>query len=584
MILVFGGTTEGRLAAKELEEAGSPFWYSTRGGEQQIPLHHGKDVSGAMDITLMEKFCKEHQIKLIIDAAHPFASELHSNISQLGIPVIRFERIYPERDGRIIWCKGFPDAIQKMKGTNRLLSTAGVQSIPKLQDLEGTEIFHRILDRESSISLAEKYGIDQSHLCFYHQGEDEDIEIDKINPDAILLKESGLSGGYKEKADAALSKGIKVFAIMRPAIPDSFITVNGPYGMRRMVEKLLPEFYPLHSGLTTGSCAAAAALAAAQSLMEGNSQDTVNLLLPDGETIPVETTVIDKGRAYVIKDSGDDPDVTDKMEIHAQVEKLDSSDIVIDGGDGVGRITLPGFDFPPGEAAINKAPRQMIKDNLSKIYPGQGFRVVISVPGGEEIAHRTFNPRLGIEGGISIIGVSGIIKPFSEESFINSIRKCMEVAKASGENRVVINSGAKSENYLKDFYPALPAQCFVQYGNKIGDAISIAYDLGFRQITLGIMLGKAVKLAAGNLDTHSSNVTMDRDFIAEMLKSINSPKEISDLAYSITLARELWDIIPENLLQGFANEVKSRCKTVCGPLCPEANLTVLLIDDNGNIK
>ena len=584
MILVFGGTTEGRLAAKELEEAGSPFWYSTRGGEQQIPLHHGKDVSGAMDITLMEKFCKEHQIKLIIDAAHPFASELHSNISQLGIPVIRFERIYPERDGRIIWCKGFPDAIQKMKGTKRLLSTAGVQSIPKLQDLEGTEIFHRILDRESSISLAEKYGIDQSHLCFYHQGEDEDIEIDKINPDAILLKESGLSGGYKEKADAALSKGIKVFAIMRPAIPDSFITVNGPYGMRRMVEKLLPEFYPLHSGLTTGSCAAAAALAAAQSLMEGNSQDTVNLLLPDGETIPVETTVIDKGRAYVIKDSGDDPDVTDKMEIHAQVDKLDSSDIVIDGGDGVGRITLPGFDFPPGEAAINKAPRQMIKDNLNKRYPNRGFRVIISVPGGEEIAHRTFNPRLGIEGGISIIGVSGIIKPFSEEGFINSIRKCMEVAKASGENRVVINSGAKSENYLKDFYPALPAQCFVQYGNKIGDTISIAYELGFRQITLGIMLGKAVKLAAGNLDTHSSNVTMDRDFIAELLKTINCPKEISDRAYSITLARELWEIIPENLLQSFVNEVKSRCKKACAPLSKDVELTVLLIDDNGNIK
>ena len=187
MILVFGGTTEGRLAAKELEESGSVFWYSTRGGEQQLNLHHGVAVSGAMDEDQMAEFCKEHQIRLIIDAAHPFASELHSNISKLGIPVIRFERIYPERDCRIIWCNGFADAVDKMKGTRRLLSTAGVQSIPKLQGLKGTEIFHRILDRESSISLAEKYGIDQSHLCFYLQGEDEDIEIDKINPDAILL-------------------------------------------------------------------------------------------------------------------------------------------------------------------------------------------------------------------------------------------------------------------------------------------------------------------------------------------------------------------------------------------------------------
>ncbi|MBR5399468.1 MAG: cobalamin biosynthesis protein CbiD [Bacteroidales bacterium] len=584
MILVFGGTTEGRMAAKELEEAGSLFWYSTRGGEQQIPLHHGKPVSGAMDKNRMDEFCKEHQIRLIVDAAHPFASELHSNISKLGIPVIRFERIYPERDSRIIWCKDFPDAVEKMIGTKRLLSTAGVQSIPKLKALTGTEIFHRILDRESSISLAKKYSIDQSHLCFYHQGEDEDIEIDKINPDAILLKESGLSGGYKEKADAALSKGIKVFAIMRPPMPESFITVNGPYGMRRMVEKLLPEFYLLHSGLTTGSCSAAAALAAAESLLDGTNPDRINLLLPDGESIPVDTVCTEKGHAYVIKDSGDDPDVTDKMEIHARVELLDIPDIVIDGGDGVGRITLPGFDCPPGEAAINKAPRKMIEDNLRRRFPNKGFKVIISVPGGEEIAHRTFNPRLGIEGGISIIGVSGIIKPFSEEGFINSIRKCMEVAKASGEDRVVINSGAKSEKYLKDYYPTLPSRCFVQYGNKIGDTISIAYELGFRKITLGIMLGKAVKLAAGNLDTHSSNVTMDRDFIAELLQSINCPKEISDMAYSITLARELWEIIPGNLLQSFVNEVKSRCKKTCEHLCVEASLTILLIDDAGNIN
>ena len=618
MILVFGGTTEGRMAAKELEESGSVFWYSTRGGEQQLNLRHGVPVSGAMDETQMEEFCKEHQIRLIVDAAHPFAEELHRNIAEasatLGIPVIRFERIYPERDSRIVWCVDFPDAIARIKEACEsssskewiLLSTAGVQSIPKLKALEGsgTEVFHRILERESSISLAEKYGIDISHLCFYHQGEDEDIEIDKIKPGAILLKESGLSGGFKEKADAALNKGIKVFAIMRPPMPECFNTVDGPYGMRRMVEKLLPEFYPLHSGLTTGSCAAAAALAAAQNLMEGTKPESVGLLLPDGETIPVETFIKDdefvdsqlknnsngrcSGRsqtatAYVVKDSGDDPDVTDKMEIHARVEHLNTPDIVIDGGDGVGRITLPGFDCPPGEAAINKAPRKMIEDNLKKRYPGHGFKVIISVPGGEEIAHRTFNPRLGIEGGISIIGVSGIIKPFSEEGFINSIRKCMEVAKASGEDRVVINSGAKSEKFLKDFYKDLPPQCFVQYGNKIGGTIAIAYELGFRKITLGIMLGKAVKLAAGNLDTHPSNVTMDRDFIAELLKSSGCKEETVQYAFTITLARELWEIIPENLLQSFVNETVSRCKKACSHLCPEADLTVLLIDDNGSI-
>ena len=589
MILVFGGTTEGRKAAKELEESGSVFWYSTRDGEQQLELLHGKTVCGAMDREQMKVFCKEHGIRLIIDAAHPFAIELHKNIAEAAkereIPAIRFERIYPQRDKDIIWCMDFPDAVRKLKGTKRLLSTTGVQSIPKLKALEesGTEVFHRILERDSSIALAKKYSVPQNRLCFYHQNMDESAQLKEIAPDAVLMKESGVSGGYTEKLNAAKDLGIKVFAIQRPVLPEGFITVNGPYGMRRMVEKLLPEFYPLHSGLTTGSCAAAAALAAAEKLMDGKSPASVDLMLPDGETIPVETHVTDNG-AFVVKDSGDDPDVTDKMEIHASMEKLDSSDIVIDGGEGVGRITLPGFDYPPGEVAINKAPRQMIKDNLKRKYPDQGFKVTISVPGGEEIAHRTFNPRLGIEGGISIIGVSGIIKPFSEESFINSIRKCMEVAKASGESRVVINSGAKSEKYLKDCYPTLPAQCFVQYGNKIGDTISIAYELGFREITLGIMLGKAVKLAAGNLDTHSSNVTMDRDFIAELLKSSGCKEEIIQCAYTITLARELWEIVPESLLQSFVNEVKTRCKKACDHLCPEANLAVLLIDDAGNIN
>ncbi len=684
MILVFGGTTEGRMAAKELEEAGSVFYYSTKGGEQQLTLLHGQLISGAMDREEITEFCNSNNIRLIIDAAHPFASELHCNIAEaskiLNIPVIRFERIYPPRDSRIVWCKDFSDAVSiisnefkrhsvepkrhlekcghvvsecrdSAKKSWRLLSTAGVQSIPKLKPLEdaGIEVFHRILDRASSRELAYSYGVAPEHLCFYRRDEDESTEIDRVNPDAILLKESGLTGGYIQKTEAALNKGIMVFAIERPLMPESFVTVNGPYGMRRMVEKLLPEFFPLHSGLTTGSCATAAAVAAAKCLMEGICPESVDILLPDGETISVDTccavsletercntvssqtesetqnalptepetnssvspeaercstlfsvselhdtissepeSQLDilkgiKAEAFVIKDSGDDPDVTDKMEIHAKVCLLEYPDILIEGGAGVGRITLQGFDYPPGEAAINKGPRKMIADNLKRLYPNNGFRVIISVPGGKEVARRTFNPRLGIEGGISIIGVSGIIKPFSEEGFINSIRKCMDVAKASGCSRVVINSGAKSENFLKDYYKELPPQCFVQYGNKIGDTISIAYELGFRQITLGVMLGKAVKLAAGNLDTHSSAVTMDRDFIAAILTGIGCSEEIKEKAYSITLARELWEIVPVEKLQLFVNELISRCKRICSPLCPDACLTVLLIDDSGKI-
>ena len=151
----------------------------------------------------------------------------------------------------------------------------------------------------------------------------------------------------------------------------------------------------------------------------------------------------------------------------------------------------------------------MIRQNLAAVT-NDLLSITISVPEGEAIAKRTFNPRLGIEGGISIIGVSGIVKPFSEEAFIDSIRKCMNVAKASGTNRVVINSGGKSERFVKALYPDLPQQAFVEYGNYIGETLKMAHELDIREVTLGVMLGKAVKLAAGHLDTHSRKATMDK--------------------------------------------------------------------------
>jgi cobalt-precorrin-5B (C1)-methyltransferase len=201
------------------------------------------------------------------------------------------------------------------------------------------------------------------------------------------------------------------------------------------------------------------------------------------------------------------------------------------------------------------------------------------VPNGEEVAKRTFNPRLGIEGGISIIGVSGIVKPFSEEAFIDSIRKCMEVAKASGSERVVINSGGKSERFVKTMYPDLPQQAFVEYGNYIGDTLKIANELGIKNITLGVMLGKAVKLAAGNLDTHSRKTTMDKAFIQQMLEEAGISIDISDM----TLARELWERIAEDKRTKFACTVIRHCYEHCAPLLPNGELTILLIDDNGKI-
>ena len=582
MILVFGGTTEGRKAVEVLEEAGTTSFYSTKTGEQDITLHHGQRIDGALDEEAMLAFCREQAIRLIVDAAHPFASQLHQTIAQvsetLHIPAIRYERIYPERDPKIIW---IDDYSQIPRDIHSLLATTGVQSIAKLKPLEaeGIRIYYRILNRESSIALALKQGISPEQLCYYEDPKDIPVEAD-----AILLKESGLSGGFPEKVEAAQQRGMRIIALKRPETPRLFTIVNGPYGLRRAVEKLLPEFYPLHSGLTTGTCATAAAVAATLAsqgdgsfVRQKNRPLEVPVILPDGETIFVPVSY-GEGYASVFKEAGDDPDVTNGLEIRASVKPSETFEIL--GGEGVGRFTLPGFDYPPGEAAINKAPREMIRKNLEQLSIIHcPLSITISVPEGKEIAKRTFNPRLGIEGGISIIGVSGIVKPFSEEAFIESIRKCMTVAQASGTERVVINSGGKSERFVKALYPELPQQAFVEYGNYIGETLKIAHELDIKNVTLGVMLGKAVKLAAGHLDTHSRKATMDKEFIQQMLQETNCDIDVSE----ITLARELWELLPQDKLQPFANSIISHCAEYCAPLLPNGSLTILLIDDDGHI-
>ena len=581
MILVFGGTTEGRMAAKVLEESGATYCYSTRSDTQDIQLVHGQHVTGAMEVPEMVAFCQEHEIRLIVDAAHPFAINLHRNVvdlaGQIGVPIIRYDRIYPPHDEGLVWCKDYDDAVRQLNehGITRLLALTGVNTISRLRAYwQEHECWFRILKRDESLAGAQKAGFPTDHLVYYEKDDTASL-IERLRPQAIITKESGMSGGFDEKVHAARQAGIEVIVVNRPDYPTAegvtVSHVNGPHGLRRMVEKLLPEFYPLHSGLTTGTCATAAAIAATQQLLTGERPAAVPVILPNGETIDVEVTYGD-GFASVYKEAGDDPDVTNGIEIRASVKPSNHFEIL--GGEGVGRFTVPGFDFPPGEPAINKAPRQMLRDNIK-----ESVSITISVPQGAEIARRTFNPRLGIEDGISIIGVSGIVKPFSEEAFVASIRKCMQVAKASGSERVVINSGGKSERFVKAQYTDLPQQAFVEYGNYIGETLAIANELDIKNITMGVMLGKAVKLAAGNLDTHSRHVTMDKEFVMEMLHEAGIDIDISDL----TLARELWERIPQEKLQDFATVVITHCARYCSPLLPNGKLTLLLITDTGTI-
>ena len=632
MILVFGGTTEGRIAIKKLEEAGTSYYYSTRGDEQEVVLQHGIRLIGAMDAKQLTAFCQEHKIQLLIDAGHPFAEVLHQTVANvattLNIPAIRFERIFPPRDPAITWCTDYSDAVEKIQkqGVKRLLALTGVQTIAKLKPLvnQGIDCYFRILNRASSIKIAEENGIAPDHLLYYNEKitdqcwngsskTNHDELSSEAQFDAMITKESGISGGFLEKVKAAKASGMQIFAVCRPTTPPVFHIVNGEHGLRRMVEKLLPDFYPLHSGITTGTCATAAAVASLYQL-NGNCPPNVPVALPNGETIHVDVHYAD-GYAYVLKDSGDDPDITKGIEIRASVRLLpndtpltpeDQADddgltprILIRGGEGIGRITLPGFDYPVGSSAINKVPRQMIRQNLrlslSKIVstkdahinltklqqdePKSMFNVEVSVPAGTELAHKTFNPRLGIVGGISIVGVSGIIQPFSIESFINSIRKCMEVAKAMGCKHLVLHSGAKSERILQNNHPDLPTIAFVEYGNYVGEAVRLANEMGMPHITIGIMLGKAVKLAEGHLDTHSRQATMNKNFIKEMMREAGCSQEQLQLTDNLNMARDLISLLPPQELDAFVSVVLQHCYEHCAPLFPNGQLDIEFVKE-----
>ena len=593
MILILGGTTEGRAAVKVADEAGQPYFYSTKGELQEIVCKNGARITGGLNLQEMTTFCRENKIRLLVDAAHPFAVELHRTVAEaasvLRLPVVRFERRYPPRTSDICWCEDYADAIRQLEeaGIKQLLALTGVQTISKLRAFwEKQECHFRVLQREESIASARKQGFDTAKLVYYHEEEPVSVLLDSLLPDAILTKESGNSGGFQEKADAARERKIPLFVVKRPLLPESFIAVTGEHGLRKQIEKYIPEFYPLRSGYTTGACATAASKAALLALLLGEEQKTVSFTLPDGEemNLPVAHTELEKdsATASVRKDAGDDPDVTNGCSIVATVTFSPYPGIRFLQGEGVGKVTLPGLGLEIGGPAINRTPRQMITNELSALYTG-GLDVTISVPGGRELAERTFNPKLGIIDGISIIGTSGIVRPFSSEAFVDAIRREIEVCVAIGSPRLVINSGAKSERFVKRMYPDLPPQAFVHYGNFIGETIQIAAELNIPAVTLGIMIGKAVKLAEGNLDTHSKKVVMNKTFLKGIATEATCSQEVHIIIEQITLARELWTMLSSEDAGKFFPCLLEHCREHCKPLLPKGELTILLLDEDGNI-
>lgn len=267
----------------------------------------------------------------------------------------------------------------------------------------------------------------------------------------------------------------------------------------------------MRNGFTTGSCAAAAAKAACYMLLTGKIKENISIITPKGVTFDAQIVDIHRSETCVccsvIKDGGDDPDVTTGAHIVAEVSLVQGSGTVtIDGGEGVGRVTKPGLDQPVGNAAINHVPREMIENEVMDVcrhldYHG-GIFVRISVPEGVELAASTFNPRLGIVGGISILGTSGIVEPMSSQAILDTIRVELNQHKAMGETVLAVSPGNYGLDFMKNTY-GYDLDRSVKCSNFIGDTIDMAAEMGFPHMLLTGHVGKLIKVSGGIMNTHS---------------------------------------------------------------------------------
>lgn len=266
----------------------------------------------------------------------------------------------------------------------------------------------------------------------------------------------------------------------------------------------------LRCGYTTGTCAAAAAGAAVELLLAGEVTEEVQVRTPSGVVVRLEPemprTGSDWASCAIRKDAGDDPDVTDGIYVYARAERDLTGEIIIEGGQGVGRVTKPGLNQPVGAYAINTVPREMIisqvKKSAEKYGASGGFKITISMPEGEEIAKKTFNPRLGIQGGISVLGTSGIVRPMSEAAIIDSMKLEMDVLFADGERNILVTPGNYGEAFSRD-YLGLISRGRISCSNYVGECIDHAVYLGVESLLLVGHIGKLIKVAAGNMNTHS---------------------------------------------------------------------------------
>jgi cobalt-precorrin-5B (C1)-methyltransferase len=317
----------------------------------------------------------------------------------------------------------------------------------------------------------------------------------------------------------------------------------------------------LRSGFTTGTAAAAATKGALRLIIDGKKPEAVQIRFLTGDKIkiPVHTCLSPgEGRAecIIIKDAGDDPDVTHKAEIGARVELTKNKTgerpgkgpkILIRGGKGVGRVTKPGLEVPPGQPAINSGPRKMITEAIQDVLGKDGVRYTVDteifVPRGRELAEKTLNARLGILDGISILGTTGIVRPMSHDAFIATIESALSVARASGLNQVFLTTGRRSERYAQMHWPGVSPEAFIQIGDFFKMSLEAAAKRGFSRVTLTVFFGKAVKMAQGVPHTHAAKSAMTMNELADWVFDLSGDRQLSKTVLAANTARHAFDIM-----------------------------------------
>lgn len=341
----------------------------------------------------------------------------------------------------------------------------------------------------------------------------------------------------------------------------------------------------MRTGFTTGACAAAAAKAAALALTGQQPVASITIRLPVGREVTFAIARCEFSRSEascsVIKDAGDDPDATHGAEIVARVWR--AAEPAILGGIGVGRVTLPGLGLEVGGPAINQVPREMIAAAVAAIT-ADPLVVEISVPDGERIAKKTLNARLGILGGISILGTTGIVHPYSTEAWHASVMQAIDVAAANGQRVVAITTGGRSESYCRALFPELPEVALIEMGQFAGDALIRARERGMKMVILGGMIGKLSKLADGHLNLHSSSSAVDPRFLATIAAVLDASDEVVAAVRGANSARHIQEIVLAAGLDRFFYEICRRVSTFAEAHVEGAvQVETLLFDTSGRL-